>query len=149
MAKKIRVGVIFGGRSAEHEVSIVSAASVIGALDKKKYDVLPIGITPEGRWLSSAKALELLKQQADIESLPEHILVPDPRKQGLVELKDSSAQLTPQHIDVAFPVLHGTYGEDGTIQGLFELADIPYVGSGVWDRRLEWTRSCRNNCCVR
>ncbi len=131
MAKKIRVGVIFGGRSAEHEVSIVSAASVIGALDKKKYDVLPIGITPEGRWLSSAKALELLKQQADIESLPEHILVPDPRKQGLVELKDSSAQLTPQHIDVAFPVLHGTYGEDGTIQGLFELADIPYVGSGV------------------
>jgi D-alanine-D-alanine ligase len=131
MAKKIRVGVIFGGRSAEHEVSIVSAASVIGALDKKKYDVLPIGITPEGRWLSSAKALELLKQRADVENLPEHILVPDPRKQGLVELKDSSAQLTPQRIDVAFPVLHGTYGEDGTIQGLFELADIPYVGSGV------------------
>ncbi len=131
MPKKIRVGVIFGGRSAEHEVSIVSAASVIGALDKKKYEVLPIGITSEGRWLSSEKALELLKQRADIEHLPEHILVPDPRKQGLVELKDSSAQLTPQRIDVAFPVLHGTYGEDGTIQGLFELADIPYVGSGV------------------
>ncbi len=131
MPKKIRVGVIFGGRSAEHEVSIVSAASVIAALDKKKYEVLPIGITPEGRWLSSANALELLKQRANIEHLPEHILVPDPRKQGLVELKDSSAQLTPQHIDVAFPVLHGTYGEDGTIQGLFELADIPYVGSGV------------------
>ena len=131
MANKIRVGVIFGGRSAEHEVSIVSAASVIGALDKKKYEVFPIGITAEGRWLSSGKALELLKQRADIEDLPEHILVPDPRKQGLVELKDSSAQLTPQRIDVAFPVLHGTFGEDGTIQGLFELADIPYVGSGV------------------
>lgn len=131
MPKKIRVGVIFGGRSAEHEVSIVSAASVIGALDKKKYEVLPIGITAEGRWLSATNALELLKQRADIENLPEHILVPDPRKQGLVELKDSSAQVTPQHIDVAFPVLHGTYGEDGTIQGLFELADIPYVGSGV------------------
>ena len=131
MPKKIRVGVIFGGRSAEHEVSIVSAASVIGALDKNKYEVLPIGITAEGRWLSSAKALELLKEGADIEHLPEHILVPDPRKQGLVELKDSSAQLTPQRIDVAFPVLHGTYGEDGTIQGLFELADIPFVGSGV------------------
>jgi D-alanine-D-alanine ligase len=131
MPRKIRVGVIFGGRSAEHEVSIVSAASVIAALDKKKYEVLPIGITSEGRWLSSANALELLKQRANIEHLPEHILVPDPRKQGLVELKDSSAQLTPQHIDVAFPVLHGTYGEDGTIQGLFELADIPYVGSGV------------------
>ncbi|HTY38409.1 MAG TPA: D-alanine--D-alanine ligase family protein [Bacteroidota bacterium] len=131
MARKIRVGVIFGGRSAEHEVSIVSAASVIKALNKKKYEVLPIGITSEGRWLSSAKALDLLKQRADIEHLPEHILVPDPRKQGLVELKDSSAQVTPQQIDVAFPVLHGTYGEDGTIQGLFELADIPYVGSGV------------------
>jgi D-alanine-D-alanine ligase len=131
MPKKIRVGVIFGGRSAEHEVSIVSAASVIGALDKKKYDVLPIGITAEGRWLSSAKALALLRERTDIEHLPEHILVPDPRKQGLVELKNSSAQLTPQQLDVVFPVLHGTYGEDGTIQGLFELADIPYVGSGV------------------
>jgi D-alanine-D-alanine ligase len=131
MPRKIRVGVIFGGRSAEHEVSIVSAASVIAALDKKKYEVFPIGITAEGRWLSSKKALELLKQRAEIENLPEHILVPDPRKQGLVELKDSFAQPTPQRIDVAFPVLHGTFGEDGTIQGLFELADIPYVGSGV------------------
>ncbi len=131
MSQKIRVGVIFGGRSAEHEVSIVSAASVIGALNKKKYEVLPIGITSQGRWLSSAKALDLLRERADIEHLPEHILVPDPRKQGLVELKNSSAQLTPQQIDVVFPVLHGTYGEDGTIQGLFELADVPYVGSGV------------------
>jgi D-alanine-D-alanine ligase len=131
MPNKIRVGVIFGGRSAEHEVSIVSAASVINALDRNKYEILPIGITPQGRWLSSAKALELLRERANIESLPEHILVPDPRKQGLIELKDSSAQDAPQHIDVAFPVLHGTYGEDGTIQGLFELADIPYVGSGV------------------
>lgn len=131
MPKKIRVGVIFGGRSAEHEVSIVSAAFVINALDKEKFEVLPIAITPEGRWLSSGKALELLKERANVESLPEHILVPDPRKQGLVELNNSSAQSLPQHIDVAFPVLHGTYGEDGTIQGLFELADIPYVGSGV------------------
>jgi len=131
MPNKIRVGVIFGGRSAEHEVSIVSATSVINALDRNKYEVLPIGITPEGRWLSSVKALELLRERSNIENLPEHILVPDPRKQGLVELKDSSAQSAPQQIDVAFPVLHGTYGEDGTIQGLFELADIPYVGSGV------------------
>jgi D-alanine-D-alanine ligase len=131
MPNKIRVGVIFGGRSAEHEVSIVSATSVINALDRNKYEILPIGITPEGRWLSSAKALELLRERVNIENLPEHILVPDPRKQGLIELKDSSAQPAPQQIDVAFPVLHGTYGEDGTIQGLFELADIPYVGSGV------------------
>ena len=131
MPQKIRVGVIFGGRSVEHEVSIVSAASVIQALDRAKYEVLPIGITPEGRWLSSSEALKLLRERADVEQLPEHILVPDPRKQGLVELKDSSAQSFPQRIDVAFPVLHGTYGEDGTIQGLFELADIPYVGAGV------------------
>jgi D-alanine-D-alanine ligase len=131
MPNKIRVGVIFGGRSAEHEVSIVSATSIINALDRNKYEVLPIGITPEGRWLSSAKALELLRDRVNIENLPEHILVPDPRKQGLIELRDSSAQPAPQQIDVAFPVLHGTYGEDGTIQGLFELADIPYVGSGV------------------
>jgi D-alanine-D-alanine ligase len=131
MPNRIRVGVIFGGRSVEHEVSIVSAASVIGALDKEKYEVMPIGITPEGRWLSSERALELLREQVDVESLPEHILVPDPRKQGLVELKDSSAQLSPQRIDVAFPVLHGTFGEDGTIQGLLELADVPYVGAGV------------------
>ena len=131
MPNKIRVGVIFGGRSAEHEVSIVSATSIINALDRNKYEVLPIGITPEGRWLSSARALELLRERVNIENLPEHILVPDPRKQGLIELKDSSAQPAPQQIDVAFPVLHGPYGEDGTIQGLFELADIPYVGSGV------------------
>lgn len=131
MTRKIRVGVIFGGRSAEHEVSLVSAASVIRALDKKKYDILPIGITPEGRWLSSSEALRLLKERADIESLPEHILVPDPRKRGLVQLHRSSAESVPHPIDVVFPVLHGTYGEDGTIQGLFELADIPYVGAGV------------------
>ncbi len=131
MAKKIRVGVIFGGRSVEHEVSLVSAASVISALDKEKYDILPIGITAEGRWLSSAEALALLKEKGKIDDLPEHILVPDPRKRGLVPLRNSSAEVPPHPIDVIFPVLHGTYGEDGTIQGLFELAEIPYVGSGV------------------
>jgi len=131
MAKKIRVGVIFGGRSVEHEVSLVSAASVISALDKEKYDILPIGITAEGRWLSSAEALALLKEKGKIDDLPEHILVPDPRKRGLVPLRNSSADVPPHPIDVIFPVLHGPYGEDGTIQGLFELAEIPYVGSGV------------------
>jgi len=131
MSRKIRVGVIFGGRSAEHEVSLVSAASVINALDRKKYEILPIGITPEGRWLSASDALKLLKERADIESLPEHILVPDPRKRGLVQLHRSSAESVPHPVDVVFPVLHGTYGEDGTIQGLFELADIPYIGAGV------------------
>ena len=131
MARKIRVGVIFGGRSVEHEVSLVSAASVINALDREKYEILPIGITPEGRWLSSAEAVALLKQKGNIDQLPEHILVPDPRKKGLVPLQNSSSSVPSHPVDVLFPVLHGTYGEDGTIQGLFELADIPYVGSGV------------------
>jgi D-alanine-D-alanine ligase len=132
MAQKIRVGIIFGGRSAEHEVSLVSATSVMQALDKRKYEVVPIGITPEGRWLSSAESLQLLKEKADIAHLPEHILVPDPRKQGLVPLNNAEAQAASTlRLDVVFPVLHGTYGEDGTIQGLLELADIPYVGSGV------------------
>lgn len=131
MPNKLRVGVIFGGRSAEHEVSLVSATSVINALDKEKYEVLPIGITPEGRWLSSREAVALLKEKGNIDELPEHILIPDPRKRALVPLQDSGAEAPSHIVDVVFPVLHGTYGEDGTIQGLFELADIPYVGSGV------------------
>ncbi|HAL54957.1 MAG TPA: D-alanine--D-alanine ligase A [Bacteroidetes bacterium] len=131
MSKKLRVGVIFGGRSAEHEVSLVSATSVINALDKEKYEVVPIGITHEGRWLSSHDALGLLKERVNIENLPEHILLPDPRKRGLVQLGDARHEESTHFVDVVFPVLHGTYGEDGTIQGLFELADVPYVGSGV------------------
>ncbi|MBF8248450.1 MAG: D-alanine--D-alanine ligase, partial [Bacteroidetes bacterium] len=125
---KLRVGVVFGGRSAEHEVSLVSAASVMNALDKEKYEIIPIGISPEGRWLSSGEALKLLKEKSSLDNQPEHLIVPDPRKKALVPL-DSANQ--PQSVDVLFPVLHGTFGEDGTIQGLFELADIPYVGAGV------------------
>lgn len=122
---------IFGGRSAEHEVSLVSAASVIQALDKEKYEIVPIGITPEGRWLSSEDAVRLLKEKAAIDHLPEHVLLPDPRKKGLVPVGDAAHLNAAKAVDVFFPVLHGTYGEDGTIQGLFELADIPYVGAGV------------------
>ncbi len=127
--KKIRVGIIFGGRSVEHEVSLVSAASVIDALDKNKYDIIPIGITPAGKWLSSGKTLHLLKEKRSIDNEPEHILVPDPRKQSLVILSESGN--TGQAVDVIFPLIHGTYGEDGSIQGLLELADIPYIGAGV------------------
>lgn len=130
MHPKITVGVLFGGRSAEHEVSLVSAASIINALDKNKYDILPIGITKEGRWLSAVNAVQLLKEHAPLDNLPEHILLPDPRKQSLVNISTAFPQAA-QHLDVIFPVLHGTYGEDGTIQGLLELADIPYVGAGV------------------
>jgi D-alanine-D-alanine ligase len=130
MAHKIRVGVLFGGRSAEHEVSLVSAASIINALDKEKYDVFPIGITPDGRWLSSQDALALLKEKAPVDNQPEHLILPDPRKQGLVNINTLATPDT-QHIDVVFPVMHGTFGEDGTIQGLLELAEVPYVGAGV------------------
>jgi len=131
MNQRIKVGVIFGGRSAEHEVSLVSAASVIRALDPKKYEVLPVGISPAGKWLSSAEALNLLRQRVPLDRYPEHIIVPNPLKQGLVSLNRSLTSPALYHVDVVFPVLHGTYGEDGTIQGLFELADLPYVGAGV------------------
>lgn len=127
--KKLKIGILFGGRSAEHEVSLVSAASIIQSLDKNKYDILPIGISKEGRWLSVPNSLQLLKERAPIDSFPEHLLLPDPRKQSLVNI--SGASISSQEVDVIFPVIHGTFGEDGTIQGLFELADIPYVGAGV------------------
>jgi len=130
MKKKIRVGVLLGGRSVEHEVSLVSATSVINGLDKEKYEIFPIGITPDGRWLSAKDAIALLKTKSPSHDLPEHLILPDPRKQGLVDINDSETRAV-QKIDVIFPVLHGTFGEDGTVQGLLELADVPYVGAGV------------------
>jgi D-alanine-D-alanine ligase len=140
MAKKLRVGILFGGRSGEHEVSLLSAASVLGAIDRDKFDVAPIGITKEGRWLAAADARGLLNGDAGAigrrlragdpaatpgakllhEGIPT-LLAPEPASQGAAE----------KALDVVFPVLHGTFGEDGTIQGLFELAGIAYVGSGV------------------
>jgi D-alanine-D-alanine ligase len=129
MDRKLRIGVIFGGRSGEHEVSLVSATSLINALDKDKYDVVPIGITQEGRWLSSAQGLTLLKEKTGIEQAPECFLVPEPNRQGLVAAGNGEMQSAP--LDVIFPLVHGTYGEDGTLQGLLELANIPYVGAGV------------------
>ncbi|MGA9405492.1 MAG: D-alanine--D-alanine ligase family protein [Bacteroidota bacterium] len=130
MKNKIRVGVLFGGRSAEHEVSLVSASSIIDALDREKYDVFPIGVTAEGRWLSSRDAIKLLKEKSPVENLPEYLILPDPRKQGLVEINNSGVSEI-QNIDVVFPVMHGAFGEDGTVQGLLELAGVPYVGAGV------------------
>jgi D-alanine-D-alanine ligase len=126
---KLRVGVIFGGRSGEHEVSLVSATSVIEALDKTKYDVIPIGITPEGKWLSSGLALGLLKAKRGWENEPERFLVPEPNRQALISLDGNPDDH--HQLDVIFPVLHGTFGEDGALQGLLELADIPYVGAGI------------------
>ena len=173
---KIRVGILFGGRSGEHEVSLLSAASVLNAIDKTKYEVFPIGITKAGRWLTAEHAERLLKgekttdkpAQSNVEpsaraqALPAHaphlragdpeatpgaallasgesvVFPPEParRDAGLAPFQtDASALRRASNraidVDVIFPVLHGTFGEDGTIQGLLELADIAYVGAGV------------------
>lgn len=140
MAKKIRVGLIFGGRSGEHEVSVRSARAVTRAIDPNKYIVVPIAITREGRWLSSAEAAAMLPE-APKRLLAEDVGAPasavaiigDPSRRGLVNLDVDGRRRggASQPIDVVFPVLHGTYGEDGTIQGLLEMAGVPYVGCGV------------------
>jgi len=136
MTDKIRVGVIFGGRSGEHEVALRSARSVIEAVDGEKYEVVPLAITKEGRWLSPAASAALLPE-ATRRLLPARVgeadgavtIVGDPSRGGLHRLEDGGG--APQRLDVVFPVLHGTYGEDGTIQGLLEMAGVPYVGCGV------------------
>ena len=171
MARKLRVGILFGGRSGEHEVSLLSAASILKAIDRRKFDVVPIGITKEGRWLASADARELLNGTSAAnarqlragdpevtaaarllhEGIPT-LFAPEPDNPPLVRAGKSRApmnsgraapvfsdsyrptdvtRLSGDSLDVVFPVLHGTFGEDGTIQGLFELAGIAYVGSGV------------------
>jgi D-alanine-D-alanine ligase len=143
MAKKLRVGILFGGRSGEHEVSLLSAASILKAIDRKKFDVVPIGISKTGGWFTGSGAQALLAGSVSdpggltIEAatdLPHPApvdavtaLVPDAA--GLGDRVGS--QSGGKSLDVVFPVLHGTFGEDGTIQGLFELADVAYVGSGV------------------
>ena len=129
MKRKLRVGVIFGGRSGEHEVSLVSAASVMKALDPERYEVVPIGITPEGQWISSSRAHAMLTGKSGLEHEPEKFLIPEPQRRGLTSLAPGNDSREP--LDVVFPVVHGTYGEDGTLQGLLELTDIPYVGAGV------------------
>jgi len=160
---KIRVGILFGGRSGEHEVSLLSAASVLNAIDKTKYEVVPVGITKDGRWLTAEHAERLLKgqEQADRSDRPTRVtplragdpeatpgaavlaagasvvVPPEPsrRETGLAPFQTDAnlrrASDRAINVDVIFPVLHGTFGEDGTIQGLLELADIAYVGAGV------------------
>ena len=133
MVAKIRVGVIFGGRSGEHEVSLMSAQSVMDALDKEKYEIVPIGITREGRWIASGDPMRALAAGDPDASRPAALLG-DPSQRGLIQLKETGRAVEAtriEELDVVFPVLHGTYGEDGTVQGLFELAGIPYVGAGV------------------
>ena len=125
--KRLRVGVLFGGRSGEHEVSLISAASVIGALDPANYETLPIGITKGGQWLVGKAAKTLLPEV--LRSGESVMLSSEPNVAALVPVGGSRPDAL--HVDVVFPVLHGTYGEDGTVQGLLELAGLPYVGSGV------------------
>ena len=143
MPKRLRVGVVYGGRSGEHEVSLRSAAAIVAHLDPARYDVVPIGIAKDGRWLSGPESLQVLDTaQRTLSALPEHgaaVTIPaDPTRASLLPIAGAAGSGTQQlsaagavPLDVVFPVLHGTYGEDGTIQGLFELADLPYVGAGV------------------
>jgi len=157
---KLRVGILFGGRSGEHEVSLLSAASVLNAIDKTKYEVVPIGITKDGHWLTAEHAERLLKGDAgkNVRATQENLRAGDPdATPGAAVLASGEAVVVPPepahresglapfqtdatlrrasdraiNVDVIFPVLHGTFGEDGTIQGLLELADIAYVGAGV------------------
>ncbi len=157
---KTRVGVLFGGRSGEHEVSLLSAASVLNSINKDKYDVVPIGITKEGRWLAPAHAELLLRGEKPGEHPEAHsrhlragdpeatssaavlargeavIVPPSPQGHGLFPFESAAKGGVAREeqgiqVDVIFPVMHGTFGEDGTIQGLLELADLPYVGAGV------------------
>jgi D-alanine-D-alanine ligase len=121
--KKLRVGVLFGGKSGEHEISLRSARSILEAIDRKKYEVVELGITKEGRWLQSGEAQGLLGG-GSVEPVVE-------LSGGMTIAAAAAAPEAGTGLDVVFPVLHGTFGEDGTIQGLFELADIAYVGSGV------------------
>ncbi|MBM3188169.1 MAG: D-alanine--D-alanine ligase [Chloroflexi bacterium] len=132
---KVRVAVLFGGRSGEHEVSLLSARSVMSAMDPNKYEIYPIGITKQGRWLTTGDPMKLLSSDPGARAL-----------QGAVHTGSSASQLASlgkrdlvpgtwrtrfPDVDVVFPVLHGPFGEDGTVQGLLELADLPYVGAGV------------------
>ena len=126
---RLHVAVLFGGRSGEHEVSLMSARSVLSVLDPARYEVTQIGITREGKWLTGEDVLGKFEQNK-LDGLEQAVVSPDPSEKGLYILRgDQVLKLT--DVDVFFPVLHGTFGEDGTIQGLFEMADVAYVGAGV------------------
>lgn len=132
MEKKLRIGVIFGGRSGEHEVSLRSAESIINSMDKAKYEVVPIGISKEGRWLTSKDATAMLPEAVMASKANRSVaIIGDPTRHGLTQLGEGKRAISSEPLDAVFPVLHGTYGEDGTIQGLLEMAGVPYVGCGV------------------
>ena len=133
--RKMKIAVLFGGRSGEHEVSLDSARSVLGVLDPRKYEIFQVGITHAGDWLTGPDAC-LALEKGDTSKLTPCTILPDPSKPGLYVLPVTDPAQTPgfekmTDLDVVFPVLHGTFGEDGTLQGLLEMADLAYVGAGV------------------
>ncbi len=127
LVKKLKTGVLFGGRSGEHEVSLVSATSIIGALDASGFEVIPIGISKEGRWYTGEGVMDFLKGNEFFGEVHPAILLPD-AEGGLLKWNEGRGEVM---LDVVFPVLHGPFGEDGTVQGLLELCGVPYVGCGV------------------
>lgn len=137
--EKTRIGIIFGGRSGEHEISIRSATTVAREIDKNKYDVIPLAITQDGRWLNPVESLGLFPEEiqnifadgVDQYGSDKIAILGDTSYRGLTKLDVEINEDRVDHLDVVFPVLHGTFGEDGTVQGLFEMAGIPYVGCGV------------------
>jgi D-alanine-D-alanine ligase len=134
--QKTRVAVVFGGRSTEHAISCVSAGSVLKSLDREQFEVVPIGITPEGRWVLASDdpaALEIHDRTLPgVKDGAAVVLAGDPTASGITVVDPAVGVRTLDSVDVVFPVLHGAYGEDGTIQGLLEMADVPYVGGGVF-----------------
>lgn len=129
MDKKLKLGIIYGGRSGEHEVSLMSAHSVLSVINREKFKVIEIGITRKGQWYVGQNLWSRIKNE-NFSDLSEAIFIPAPQQPGIYVEKPGGLELY-SDLDVVFPVMHGTYSEDGTLQGLFELADIAYVGSGV------------------
>jgi len=140
--KRLRVGVLFGGRSGEHEVSLASAASVIRGLDLDKYEPVPIGITKDGHWLVGEGAAKMLPDI--LKGGRRVMLTADPTEAALVPLDRGAGA---QRFDVMFPVMHGTFGEDGTIQGMLELAGLPYVGAGVLGSAIAMDKDVAKRLC--
>jgi D-alanine--D-alanine ligase len=136
MKPKTKIAIIFGGVSTEHDVSIVSAGSIAGSIDTDRFEPVYVGIDKNGRWLLGKGAFDSLRS-GEVKNAEPVILSTDPDKSGFLHL--NSGKLTP--VDVVFPVLHGPRGEDGTIQGLFEIAGIAYVAATPWPLPLPWTRT--------
>jgi D-alanine-D-alanine ligase len=150
--QRICVGILFGGRSGEHEVSLASARSILEHIDRGRYEVVPIGVTKQGEWIVGGDPLHTLSAGLSSDGSPAALLA-DPSRRGLWNLQAAESETEERAItavrlarlDVVFPVLHGTYGEDGTVQGLLELAGVPYVGSGVLGSALAMDKAVAND----